>query len=125
MILVCQSEKRDEIAKNIIRQTMWSQQSFASPSPAGRSPPSAGQRRLSRPPDAPASPRRAGPRSRAAWFSRLNGRTRAGSRCPQALDGHGFYVCVKFLLAGDLHILLNVRVALEDVEIDFAEKALG
>ena len=39
-------------------------------------------------------------------------------------DLHRFQIFVKILLAGDLFILLNIRIALDDVQVDLREEAL-
>ena len=45
-------------------------------------------------------------------------------RAPEAAELHGVQVGVELLLRGDLHILLHLCVALEDVQVDFREEAL-
>ena len=41
----------------------------------------------------------------------------------EAVQRHGLHVSVKLLLGGDLRVLLDRGVALDDVEIDLGEKA--
>ncbi|CAN4037816.1 DUF4340 domain-containing protein, partial [Dysosmobacter welbionis] len=47
---------------------------------------------------------------------------RAEVRAAEAVELHGVQIVVEVLLAGDLPVLLHLRVALDDVEIDLGEE---
>lgn len=56
---------------------------------------------------------------------RYRGKHRSEVCAAQAAELHGFQVLVKLHLAGDLCIFLDRSVALDDVDVDFREKAPG
>ena len=48
---------------------------------------------------------------------------RAKIRAAQTTNLHGLKILVKLLLTGDLPVLLNICITLNDVQVDFREKA--